>query len=181
MSVTLDKLICQAKRKISNSSWEKMLFYIYKNSKCLCFISLKLIFLGFKVLKRILRLYLTKKLIIFFLISSYGISHLFWFTVKATGRSGMYLPREVLNFVRHVDFLKYYYFKFCMWRKKGTKVSKLEMAECSKTNGVRKKILQKVLALLTSKVSCGFFCTFLPPLKLPEMTALALLLLAEAS
>lgn len=110
---------------------KKILFHIYKKPKCLCFLSPKPIFLGFKVLKRILRLLLTKKLIIFLLISSYGISHLFWFTMKATGRSGMYLPREVLNFVRHVDFLKCYYFKFYTWRKKGTKASKLEMTEYS--------------------------------------------------
>lgn len=55
--------------------------------------------------------------------------------MKATGHSGMYLPGEVLNLVWHVDFLKYYFLKFYVWRKKGTKASKLEMAEYRETNG----------------------------------------------
>ena len=50
------------------------------------------------------------------------------------GHSRMYLLGEVLNSVWHVDFLKYYYFKFYVWKKKGTKSSKLGMAEYRETN-----------------------------------------------
>lgn len=102
--------------------------------------------------------------------------------MKPTGHSGMYLPGEVLNFVWHVDFLKYYYLKFYVWRKKGTKASKLEMAEYRQTNGVSEKELFRKSWLFWSQRSfVVFFCTLVPSLKLPGMPTLALLLLVGAS
>ena len=75
------------------------------------------------------------------------------------GHSRMYLLGEVLNSVWHVDFLKYYYFKFYVWKKKGTKSSKLGMAEYRETNVEYGKKNNTVLAFLMTKAFYvfGFF------------------------
>lgn len=104
--------------------------------------------------------------------------------MKATGHSGRYLPGEVLNFVWHVDFKKYYYLKFYVWGKKSTKALKLEMAEYRETNHVSEKNSSESTRSSYIKDLLWvffFFCTLVHPLKLPGMAALALLLLVGAS
>lgn len=98
------------------------------------------------------------------------------------GHSRMYLLGEVLNSVWHVDFLKYYYFKFYVWKKKGTKSSKLGMAEYRETNVEYGKKKNTVLAFLMTKAfyvfGFFFFFTFMPFLEFWEMPALVLVLMA---
>lgn len=98
------------------------------------------------------------------------------------GHSRMYLLGEVLNSVWHVDFLKYYYFKFYVWKKKGTKSSKLGMAEYRETNVEYGKKKQHSPSFSYDKsLLCFwlfFFFTFMPSLEFWEMPALVLVLVS---